>query len=752
MSKFHHPYNFIPVNGNPPAKLCFKPGDPDDKVARGAADSHARHDLWQQGNHSGRVICKLHLHTPTMVGGAHAAWKKGQSTKVEHYKVDGTEAIPANSLRGMVGSVAEAISQSALRVLQDRTYSVREKRAVPALGILVASSDPDRRFDIRPLTIPALKENSGNYRLDAKWQKVFRANGKAVTLAQCLSAYVDGYVNIAQGAGVNMKKTKFLISKNPDAFHDSRPAYYYAQLTGVPNTLNVDNLIPNTNSGLRIKTTKKHDGTITGYFLVGQTLANPNGILTEAEWNANENPRGYTKGFLRVLGNKDRETHLPPTKKHELFIPEPTLSCDALPVQECVVREFEVLASERDKDTKDDDVRMPFSLEGYPGWKPRVGDLFFFDVELDNDRPVVTRISISSMWRRLVNGSSWQFFEGNISQDTVPWNPNRNNLTPAELLFGVVEDCTTRKPKPERGGRNLASRVSFSDAVWLGKKSLTRIGETTLRILASPKPPCPAMYFHPKNGSQGTFVSKASLNIGQHKPNGRKVYLPHPVNGVNKAYVETKSTKENQDQKMICNPLEKDQDFYFHVDFENLTKAELTLLLRSLRPADNFCHRLGLGKPLGLGMVEIAVEGLFLMDRVKRYDENPLDAPRYHRVWREAATTAQMLDLLANSYPTEVSALQATANNGPATGKLENQTGWYDPSLIDDNTRNILAAAGNASKLAHKVVPPLTGQQGSDYEKETFKWFVANEKKSIGQAQALQPIQADLGLPILKND
>jgi hypothetical protein len=49
------------------------------------------------------------------------------------------------------------------------------------------------------------------------------------------------------------------------------------------------------------------------------------------------------------------------------------------------------------------------------------------------------------------------------------------------------------------------------------------------------------------------------------------------------------------------------------------------------------------------------------------------------------------------------------------------------------------------------VMPPLTERQGTDKERETFRWFVANEKSQT--PQALPAIEADKPLPVLrKND
>jgi hypothetical protein len=110
MNQFYNPYQFIPVtgeiNGNKERTAYAD-------VAAGR-HAHARHDLWQKNGASGRILCSLRLHTPTIVG----ARQTGQPPKrVAGYSWRGKHAIPGNSLKGMIGSIAEALSQSTLRVL-----------------------------------------------------------------------------------------------------------------------------------------------------------------------------------------------------------------------------------------------------------------------------------------------------------------------------------------------------------------------------------------------------------------------------------------------------------------------------------------------------------------------------------------------------------------------------------------------------------------------------------------------------------
>ena len=58
--------------------------------------------------------------------------------------------------------------------------------------------------------------------------------------------------------------------------------------------------------------------------------------------------------------------------------------------------------------------------------------------------------------------------------------------------------------------------------------------------------------------------------------------------------------------------------FSGRIRFENLSCVELGALLFSLELPTGCCHKLGMGKPLGLGSIQIST-GLFLSDRANRY-------------------------------------------------------------------------------------------------------------------------------------
>lgn len=486
MSEFLNPYQFIPVTGKCNGqKLRVRAID----VANGSTTHPARHDLWQPDKQSGRIICRLHLDTPIVVGGEQVEDRGTPSKRVKPYLRNGQPAIPGSSLRGMVSSLAEALSQSSLRVLEDRALVVSK-------------------------------------RLGAQ---------QSIPLAA---------------------------------------------------------------------------GTVHKYFRA-------------------------------------------------------------------------------------------------------------------------------------------------IDPDLVPWKtPNplyRSHLTPAELLFGVVDERGDDSDDSADPPFHLASRVRFFDALPHPTRPPIQGAEVMLKELANPKG-YPAMYFHP-DGRRGEFVAKEAFYKpngsfqAAYRPNGRKVYLHHRADAIQDDFWVTRNCKpETFKRKVRCTPIfnqrygDADSNLWFHIDFDNLSKAELTLLLTALKPSPEFRHRLGLGKPLGLGTIEVSVEGVYLIDRVARYATDTLHTARYHEVWRTASLAAGYP--WAWRYPEEAGCLMQI--KAPALEDSPRPNFW-DPALIDIETLAIVKTLGDPALVRAPVhTPPV---DGLGPEQRTFEWFVENEK--AGGRQALPPVRAGEALGTL---
>lgn len=591
---FYNPYFFLPVTKG----LSDEETAPFDEIKKGEHD-HIRHDLYHPDRHTGAVTCTLTTRTPTLVGNLHLK-KEGEEDNepayVVPYRRNGWPAIPGNSLRGMIGSLIEALSNSSLRVLEDREYSVRKKadQALSRIGRIVKQG---KNLYIEPLGVP---------------QKLPYCNkDRDINFNDYSLACADHIVSLEKNSDGNP-----LLKKGP---------------------------------------------------------------IDQPDW---------TSGYLRIT-NGDGQN-----QRKKKFIPIPNPPIAPLPIDPEAISKLYRLCNQVEK------VLLP---EGYKDYELKEGYLLYFKTNSAGTK--VTELSYSAIWRDdfAIRTSFDAFRQLENGHNLLPWGwkepedkkPRRRRLTPAEYFLGVVEEVEKaeeeeREDEKKNPGRNLASRLRFSDALPTNKKVQWIDGrENPLKILSSPKPPSEKMYFH----KQG-----AGLN-----PNGRKVYLHHREEDL---VWETQDKEENKNQKLLCHPIDREQSFKFSIRFHNLSDAELSLLLTALKPDDDFQHRLGLGKPLGLGSVKLTIDKLETKDLKTAYGQ-----------WKSTLKNENWQKFLSK-------------NQG----------------LIDEDVLGALRWLGNPANIEHLVHYPLTRRQWdalhssnkAKAEQELFRWFVNNGKKAEEDSQSLK--------------
>ncbi|WP_058558233.1 RAMP superfamily CRISPR-associated protein [Thiohalocapsa sp. ML1] len=771
---FYNPYQFLPVTGR--VNGAPTPSTPFEQIRAAAPDAAPiRHDRWLPGAWTGRLLVRLTTKTPTIVGNTQHKPNQNESARVTPYLRNARPAFPGNSLRGMLGAVAEGLSQSALRVLEDRHYSVRKpmEGALSAIGRIVVDEGGLR---LEPLTLPTLTIDNGTAHVEARWQRVFATDLGTCRLGECLPAYINGYRHLAAGS--------FLADAQPNSSRVGHDEPWHCALADHP-ALHWPVTAPIAQPDPNLFHIHKAA-------LLGRNISPGRAPQREAGDDT-------TPGWLRVLGIAERETEIPFGKKHERFIPcRPQTPRRPLAFAPGVLERFERLVLERaaqrwtgnntPRQHAPDDDRLgfyPFFPEGYEHhlptraqiegrdgtspWRPVDGMLVHFDVT-DDPTPRVSELSFSAIWRAEVpaatpgaDGDSTHAFFHALADDAgapcrlLPWGAaGRDALTPAEALFGVAEElpAAVRKDREHAPARNLAGRLRVHDALPVPDK-VARAPEDTLKTLNSPKPPSPTLYFHPR-GRRGTPVGKQQLKRGEHRPNGRKVYLHHreALNG-GQTWPRHEENTDNDRLRLIARPVAAGQDFIFPIDFDNLSDAELTLLWRAIEPGTGFLHRLGLGKPLGLGSVALRIEALFRRDPATRYSTAAAtEQHRWHAVW--LADGAEPKDWPVRQHKADrIAARAAAARELP---RIEAPPAV--PDLIDADTLAALCAVGDPGRLADgvPVTYPVTAAQRTALhenqpaaEQNGFKWFVANDKRVAGgqqDAQALPPLPTDPDAPL----
>lgn len=232
-----------------------------------------------------------------------------------------------------------------------------------------------------------------------------------------------------------------------------------------------------------------------------------------------------------------------------------------------------------------------------------------------------------------------------MRQDTQP------DMTDA--LFGWVEDPAVdgNAPPGQRAGR-----VFVSDAVCLTEGDDLWFSEhpVALHILSSPKPTTFQHYLVQSKESGHNPDNKGSLAHygtppGETWIRGFKRYWHR---GASPDIVASEEERKLETQITFVRPLKAGVKFTFRIHLENLLPAELGALLWALNlPGESgkqYVHKIGMGKPLGMGAVRLTIERLTITDRQQRYRRlfaeggtdwhtaaQPADAETYIRAFEE---------------------------------------------------------------------------------------------------------------------
>jgi CRISPR-associated protein (TIGR03986 family) len=213
---------------------------------------------------------------------------------------------------------------------------------------------------------------------------------------------------------------------------------------------------------------------------------------------------------------------------------------------------------------------------------------------------------------------------------------HENDVDLAEAIFGY-----TKSDKIPEADRACAGRVSIGDAVfekatgdvWLSSAPITP------KVLGSPKPTSFQLYLTQQEPNDRRRLDHYA-NPPSHKTviRGHKLYWHQSGTTIN-SIVETDQQKIARSPKQFTRirPVARGVSFTFTIYFENLRDFELGALLWAVKlpgkPSEIYRHKLGMGKPLGLGSVHLSGT-LNLSQRCVRDDE--ASKPRYAQVFGDA--------------------------------------------------------------------------------------------------------------------
>lgn len=241
------------------------------------------------------------------------------------------------------------------------------------------------------------------------------------------------------------------------------------------------------------------------------------------------------------------------------------------------------------------------------------GEPVFYLVEKDQNGEDEIFLGRARMFRLPYHKSPKDLIPEGLKSDTV------TDL--ADVLFGYIgeRDLDQSQERPFTG---RASRVIFTDAVLppeVSRADALIEEPITPHILASPKPTAFQQYLDQESFEKENLTHYASSNA---KLRGHKRYW-HQGKVSQKDITANESDIHNAPRQYTrIWPVKEGITFLSKVFFDNLTPIELGALIWALQPHGDrktlYCHKLGMGKPLGLGAVNLQAT-LHIKDQKQRY-------------------------------------------------------------------------------------------------------------------------------------
>jgi CRISPR-associated protein (TIGR03986 family) len=288
-------------------------------------------------------------------------------------------------------------------------------------------------------------------------------------------------------------------------------------------------------------------------------------------------------------------------------------------------------------------------------------------------------------------------------------------------MFGWVsqEKAQTKQEQHKILEREVAyrGRIRFSNAMLT--HAIKDDTPLTLSILGSPHPTSLEFYL----GDIEHIKARRDGQHGYNEPNakirGRKIYRHHKQWD----HAEPTSSDRSDQNRTIQGVYKLGSQWKFTIEFENMQPVELGALLWTLELAESGkqgYHRMGYGKPLGFGSVQIEITGLDFYDAKTRYKAADRVEPT------DEGKHKQQREHLVSRFKTAISCLY-------------DKTPFAQLSNIEDLL--VLLSEPNADLAIH--YPRLdVNRQAAD--NEGFRWFMANRD---GQQNRLEPTMTDSGLP-----
>lgn len=543
------------------------------ELARGPAPN-----LLETKGHTGTIHCRLKTASPLFIKGNKISTENSGHETYEFFKSGDKHTIPGSSLRGMIRSVFEAVTNSTYQILNENDENVP----------LFYRGDPNK---MAANLIPAriIKTEEGKMAAELMTGYVSKQDIKQNRKIH-YAAWILRYKDKWRGNGSSDYHRRKVVHVSKDISHGDE---VYAILSDEPirhqRFFHFWNVLEINKDKYKLSDPSK---AIKGYYY-------------ESGLNF---PRKHDERFFF----RADEAFL----KDKGGYPFPKI---VFPLSEQVQRRYNQLLENYREVNKDKQSMEGLEFSRHIREKENLKENDLLYVELNEEKTEVV-----AMYPVMISRTQYMVSVLDLLPEHLRAPQSANELCPAARLFGWVKQ---KKGEEENEGQMaLRSRVKVSD----GK--LAKLSGTfpiTFKPLDAPKPTAVPMYLRPADpnapSAKGRYFKKG-YDAGSQEVTirGRKMYLAHSE-WKRESYRER--TKFNISAKDV---VDSGSEFTFEITFQDLTDVELGALLWTLQLEDGMMHRLGYAKPLGYGHVKISVEHLYIEDIESMYKNwsspSPTDA------------------------------------------------------------------------------------------------------------------------------
>ncbi|MHB1645396.1 MAG: TIGR03986 family type III CRISPR-associated RAMP protein [bacterium] len=302
--------------------------------------------------------------------------------------------------------------------------------------------------------------------------------------------------------------------------------------------------------------------------------------------------------YLVVSGNM-------PNKKHDwiVFADETKKDDKVIKIDEEDIKSYknDKDRNKNDKDRKSFDIIDRLKSNGKPSAEP----CFYIKW---NDKTGKDRISFghTPLFRLSYKKSIGEHIQQDYSNKDYSNKSECDKFDIPTSIFG-----TEKSNNSKDSFATFASRVFFEDA-FLTDDSLDKEEQENKipQTLAGPKPTSFQLYLD-QNGIND--ITKLKHYNDDADIRGNKFYWHKDLEDW-----KTETFNEKMDKKI--RPINQGAKFKGKIRFDNLSDIELGALLFAVDLPEHYAHKIGMGKPLGLGSIRINAK-LYLSDRQKRYKD-----------------------------------------------------------------------------------------------------------------------------------